>query len=143
MTQQVFAQFIEMSPASLSSIFNGRTQPTLNVVNAIKKKIPDISLDWLMSGVGSMYQGVVESQPAAQPFAPTVEEKPLGFEPSPAFNLDLTAVSSAPVSNSVKNTRIYQPVDEIKNIDRQKRRVVEIRVFYDDQTWESFSPAKK
>ena len=35
------------------------------------------------------------------------------------------------------------PVDEIKNIDRQKRRVVEIRVFYDDQTWESFSPAKK
>ena len=35
MTQQVFAQFIEMSPASLSSIFSGRTRPTLNIVEAI------------------------------------------------------------------------------------------------------------
>ena len=52
MTQQVFAQFIEMSPASLSSIFNGRTKPTLNIVEAIKKKIPDISIDWLMFGSG-------------------------------------------------------------------------------------------
>ena len=55
MTQQVFAQFIEMSPASLSSIFNGRTRPTLNIVEAIKKKIPDINTDWLMFGSGSMY----------------------------------------------------------------------------------------
>ena len=54
MTQQVFAQFIEMSPASLSSIFNGRTKPTLNIVEAIKKKSPDISTDWLMFGSGSM-----------------------------------------------------------------------------------------
>lgn len=38
MTQQVFAQFIDMSPASLSSIFNGRTKPTLNIVEAIKRK---------------------------------------------------------------------------------------------------------
>ena len=55
MTQQVFAQFIEMSPASLSSIFNGRTRPTLNILEAIKKKIPDINTDWLMFGSGSMY----------------------------------------------------------------------------------------
>ena len=33
--------------------------------------------------------------------------------------------------------------EEIKNIDKPARRVTEIRVFYDDQTWESFVPAKK
>ena len=48
MTQQVFAQFIDMSPASLSSIFNGRTKPTLNIVEAIKRKIPDINTNWLL-----------------------------------------------------------------------------------------------
>src|SRR3712207_7207160 len=55
MNQQTFAQFIGMSSASLSSIFTGRTKPTLNIVEAIKNKIPDISTDWLMFGNGEMY----------------------------------------------------------------------------------------
>ena len=55
MTQQVFAQFIEMSPASLSSIFTGRTRPTINIVEAIKRKIPNLNTDWLMFGIGEMY----------------------------------------------------------------------------------------
>lgn len=55
MTQQVFSEFIGIGAATLSSIFNGRTRPTLNIVEAIKKKIPNISTDWLMFGVGDMY----------------------------------------------------------------------------------------
>ena len=55
MSQQVFADFIGLSPATLSSIFNGRTRPTLNIVEAIKNKIPTISTDWLLMGVGDMY----------------------------------------------------------------------------------------
>lgn len=31
---------------------------------------------------------------------------------------------------------------DMKNIDKQTRRITEIRVFYDDQTWESFVPKK-
>ena len=65
-SQQEFAQMIEMSPASLSSIFNGRTKPTLNIVEAIKKKIPDISIEWLMFGQGSMYQNTEGKQAAEQ-----------------------------------------------------------------------------
>ena len=41
MTQQVFADFLQQSPATLSSIFNGRTRPTLQVVDAIKEFIPN------------------------------------------------------------------------------------------------------
>ena len=55
MTQQVFAEFIGTSPATLSGIFNGRTNPTLAIVELIKKKIPDINTDWLMFGSGQMY----------------------------------------------------------------------------------------
>ena len=55
MTQQVFADYIGLAPATLSSIFNGRTRPTLNVVEALKRKIPNINFDWLMLGVGPMY----------------------------------------------------------------------------------------
>ena len=55
MTQQVFAEFIGQSPATLSSIFTGRTRPTLKVVEDIKAKIPDISTEWLLWGNGSMH----------------------------------------------------------------------------------------
>ena len=50
MTQQVFADFLQQSPATLSSIFNGRTRPTLNIIDSIKTKIPDISIEWLLYG---------------------------------------------------------------------------------------------
>ena len=143
MTQQVFAQFIEMSPASLSSIFNGRTKPTLNIVEAIKKKIPDISIDWLMFGSGPMY---LEAKRSAE--VPVGEKVPT--TQNPMFDFDDTP-SSAPtvdipasrIDNSVKPTRQNPSREDIKIIDKPQRRVTEIRVFYDDQTWESFVPAKK
>ena len=54
MTQQVFADFIGLAPATLSSIYNERTRPTLSVVEAINKKIHNISTDWLMVVSGEM-----------------------------------------------------------------------------------------
>ena len=146
MTQQVFAQFIEMSPASLSSIFNGRTKPTLNVVEAIKKKIPDISVDWLMFGIGHMYQS---SKPEADQAQRPVQESMFDFSDTPSPTPEMSNFRaenpSAPAQsfNSVKTTRPNSPIVEIKNTDKPARRVTEIRVFYDDQTWESFVPAKK
>ena len=139
MTQQVFAQFIEMSPASLSSIFNGRTKPTLNIVEAIKKKIPDISTDWLMFGSGSMY---LDSKSGADESASTSQESLFDFSDSP-ISPSFISQPAAQNSNSVKVTRPNTSREEIKIIDKLPRRVTEIRVFYDDQTWESFVPAKK
>lgn len=149
MSQQVFAQFIEMSPASLSSIFNGRTKPTLNIVEAIKKKIPDISTDWLMFGRGPMYLGANPAL-AASPEAPSAaQEAVLDFSDVPTPSV---APSAAPpenrqqppsLFNSVKSTHQNPIREEVKIIDTVPRRVTEIRVFYDDQTWESFLPAKK
>jgi hypothetical protein len=45
--------------------------------------------------------------------------------------------------NSVRNTHQEIAREEIKIVDKPQRRVMEIRVFYDDQTWETFVPAKK
>jgi len=149
MTQQVFAQFIEMSPASLSSIFNGRTKPTLNIIEAIKKKIPDISVDWLMFGSGPMYvERNGDDQTAPPPSsAPQNQVLDLDIFSSPIPEVSPAGVENrtptTPMSNSVKSTHPNIPLEDVKNIDKQQRRVTEIRVFYDDQTWESFVPSKK
>lgn len=148
MTQQVFADFIGIAPATLSGIFSERTRPTINTVEAIKKKLPSLSTDWLMFGKEPMY---IDQAPAtddastAQHHAesPSATAEPmLDFGQSPAPTPQM-AVRPAPISSGVRNTRLEMGFDNMNNIDKQPRRVTEIRVFYDDQTWESFVPAKK
>jgi len=149
MTQQVFADFIGLAPATLSSIFNERTRPTLSVVEAIKKKIPNISTDWLMFGSGEMF--VTSPAPTDDLFS--IDEN--GVNPgqsiqNPMFDFDQSQSptpqqgSQTPYPiNSVKHTRPEIERTEVKVVDKPQRRVTEIRVFYDDQTWECFVPVKK
>lgn len=158
MTQQVFADFLGINAATLSGIFNNRTNPTLNIVEAIKKKFPDISLDWLVFNIGDMY--VSQSAPAPidvndQSGSPApssaVQQPMLDFTPSSTSSDHRAALSPTPQSvhqpmsivNSVRNTRQESLREEVKLFDIPKRHVTEIRVYYDDQTWESFVPSKK
>jgi transcriptional regulator with XRE-family HTH domain len=149
MTQQVFADFIGLAPATLSSIYNERTRPTLSVVEAIKKKMPNISTDWLMFGSGDMYI----SSPAPADSLLSAEERGVNggqIVQSPMLDFDQPQSPTpqqgpqAPYSfNSVKSTRPEIERTDVKIIDKPQRRVTEIRVFYDDQTWECFVPVKK
>ena len=153
MTQQVFADFLRQSPATLSSIFNGRTRPTLNIIDAIKLKIPDISVEWLLYGTGDMY--VSHSQPAvsgAQELSSVGQEAMIDFDSptsgasspsSVAPSQPFGALSSPTYSHGVKNTHTEFVRGEMKIVDKEPRKVTEIRVYYDDQTYETFVPAKK
>ena len=146
MTQQVFADFLQQSPATLSSIFNGRTKPTLNVIDAIKVKIPDISIEWLLYGTGDMYHTPVSPTSEGYSDAGTNPQ-----EQSLNFDLPASGVSPMPQNPSftpqfqqgVKSTHPEMVREEIKIIDKQPRKVTEIRVYYDDQTYETFVPSKK
>ena len=149
MTQQVFAEFIGVGAATLSSIFNDRTRPTLNIVEAIKKKIPNISTDWLMFGSGDMYLSENPTPNAGSDSGfQGADNRQMGYSPMLDFN---ETSSPTPQNsflqpqnvNSVKSTRQISPRDEVKIFDKPQRRVTEIRIYYDDQTWESFTPSKK
>jgi hypothetical protein len=45
--------------------------------------------------------------------------------------------------NSVKSTRSEIEKTEVKFVDKPQRKIIEIRVFYDDQTYDTFEPKKK
>lgn len=145
MTQQVFADYIGVGAATLSSIFNDRTRPTLNIVEAIKKKIPNINTDWLMFGSGDMFRADVDSSNSPE-LTSSESQNPsslmLDFD-QPASSTPLNVSSQYLNSNSVKTTRPEIVREEVKFIDKPQRKVIEIRVFYDDQTWDTFVPAKK
>ena len=145
MTQQVFADYIGLAPATLSSIFNGRTRPTLNVVEALKKKIPNINTDWLMFGSGEMYQNSAGNSSSDQ--APSENGN---FDQSLMLDFDKPLSPTTPNTGQIvqnpaiiKNSRPEPMREDIKILDKPQRKVIEIRVFYDDQTWDTFVPVKK
>ena len=144
MTQQSFAEYIEMSPASLSSIFNGRTRPTLNIVEAIKKKFPDISTDWLMFGTGEMLKAGEKPLEEDAGQGSSAEKQPFDFSLSSSSVLSALSEEESKVqkNKSVRDTHPEIVREEIKYIDSPQRKITEIRVYFDDLTFESFVPAK-
>lgn len=162
MTQQEFADFIHISPASLSSIFTGRTRPTIATVEAIKKSLPDVSTEWLLFGVGDMYinkekDSINEgSDHCDQAFKGNVN---VGGEPTLDFCASSTASTTPQIAEgdgfldsgnmseqrrggfrNGQDSDNYEKV--VKNIDIKQRTITEIRIFYSDQTWETFVPKK-
>ena len=142
MSQQEFADFIGSSPATLSSIFNGRTHPSLKIYEQIVSKLPTLNPNWLLTGTGDMYNSA-PSTPVATPLQSPegVHEPMIDFDnPTPS------AVSTAavtPQQHGVRSTPSDYSPNIVKILDKEPRRVTEIRVYYDDQTYESFLPSKK
>lgn len=151
MTQQEFADYIKIAPATLSSIFTGRTRPTLSVVEAVKNRFPNISTDWLMFGSGPMLkEGVAEGgaeavagrdKSAADAMA---ESSGAGSATADQYagdhgqTAEPSGAAPAKSSGTVSDTRVV----EVKKCDMRQRRISEIRIFYDDQTWETFVPQR-
>ena len=125
--QQDFANVLGITPGSLSGILNERTRPTNNHTIAIHRAFPDISIDWLLFGEGAMYKS--ESAASANGVLPLEEGEshPMSSAPSvAASNVQGTAAQMA--------TSFVMPAPVVQ------RQVKEIRVFYDDGTYESFVP---
>lgn len=140
MSQQDFAAKLGISAASLSSIFNGRTRPTNNHTVAIHKAFPDISLNWLLFGEGEMREVESEGQAALFQTEPSAPANDLFAGLGQGAN----AAPYIPASGMQRKDYGYrvEPSIEVKNVDIKKRLIKEIRVFFDDGTYESFVPQK-
>ena len=147
MTQQAFAQYIDMSTASLSSILNGRTKPTLNTVEAIRKSFPTINIEWLMFGTGTMFMDGKAPEP---PVGGQEQQQNDSDEPTLDFGMGDTddkndgkqVAHDMSDYQSVKSTPNKNVIPAIKFIDKPQRHITEIRVYFDDLTFETFVPEK-
>ena len=182
LNQQSFAQLIGKSTATLSNIFNDRTKPTLDIVDAIKKKFPQVNTEWLLFGTPPMYINKVEGGVAASSSGASVGAGGMDAEDSldmyggasasagmgaqggmpgaggmagdamePSLDFGADGQDSSPASPSlfdqpqmhgVKRTPKNVANAAVKIVDKPQRRITEIRIFYDDQTWETFVPKK-
>ena len=158
MTQQEFAENIKVAPATLSSIFTGRTAPSLKIVDAIKSRFPDICTDWLLFGRGAMtdYRNSEAGASFNSPIPHSTNYTP-DFDTTPeaatsdntiapvGFNIDNRASADTPTAETLETVQPESSsktkgIQLVKNFDKHERHIVEIRIFYDDQTWETFVP---
>lgn len=182
LNQQNFAQLIGKSTATLSSIFNDRTKPSLDIVDAIKKKLPQVNLEWLLYGTPPMYINKVEGAQAGASargengadedsldmYGGAVGVAGIGASAAgmggshggtggaggmvePTLDFGGSEGSDSPTSSSlfdqpqthgVKRTPKNIANAAVKYVDKPQRKITEIRIFYDDQTWETFVPKK-
>jgi len=155
LSQQDFAARLGISAPSLSSIFTGRTNPTNNHVMAVHRAFPEVNISWLLFGEGEMLN-------CAEPNAETTNAVPLQLETSVQTGFSaLQTASGVPPKASLFDAespvqpapRYLQqpahyaapvsPAHTVKNVDKPLRKIKEIRVFYDDGTYESFAPTSK
>ncbi len=151
MTQQDFARAIDVSPASLSNIFNGKTNPTNNHVSAIHRCFPDINVNWLMFGEGDMYSNTFKkaneedsgmiSAIGNDDGVKVENEGTLFDEPEvDERSFHLATSKNVPIANERQEEAPVSVIREVvKYIDKPQRKITEIRIFFDDGTFEVFS----
>lgn len=159
MTQQEFAKALDVSPASLSNIFNGKTNPTNYHVAAIHQRFPDINVNWLMFGEGDIYarghQSVmstskVESETKTDSFTLASHDAGGSITPTDGGNAPMrtSEVNEERISSSTLSSDEEAVMQQgmaptilretIKYIDKPQRKITEIRIFFDDGTFEVF-----
>ena len=136
MTQGDFAKFLGISASILSSIYKGRTNPSLSTVMLIKEKVPDISYKWLIDGAGEMYETDAKNSNGEQFVQQT--------NALASNNDEIASIQQKQVTEKSKNGLTFIPDDgeKRKNPDKVSYRVTEIRVFFDDSHFETFVPSK-
>ena len=138
MTAAQFAEKIGISPSSLSHILSGRNNPSLEVVMKIHKSCNYVNLPWLLYGDGQME---VQAQ--------VPESAEMGISGISLF--DESAIFTSEGTDDRENRKEMQPKtpvyapkeivrEEIKYIEKPARKITEIRIFFDNGTYETFRP---
>ncbi len=141
MNQKDFAIITGITAPTLSSIFNGRTSATLNHVMALHKEFPNVRMEWLLFGEGDMYEastGTENKANSPDPYQGTLFAAPSSAEtaPTPADNSTNNVAALAAITSEA----LAMHMEKVKNFDKPARNISEIRVFYDDGTFEIFAP---
>lgn len=138
LSQKAFAQFTGISEGTLSGVLNDRTRPTLQIVELIHNHFPNVSLEWLLYGIEPMEKPAdgAKAEDDSDVRQGEVTVGSAAHSPSPAL-FDMQTVQQPSVGRQEGATAQREIV---KYIDKPQRKITEIRVFFDDQTWESFVP---
>lgn len=140
LTAGAFAENIKVAQATISQILRGRNMPSTEVLIRLHQRYPDINLDWLITGEGTMSS---EAPALATPQGmesdyPLFAENPInasGGTGEPRNRKEMASEKGQYADNiPVKQEIIYR--------ETPPKKITEIRVFFEDNTFQVFKPEK-
>lgn len=139
MASGAFAESITIQQSTLSHILNGRNNPSLDVIMKVHQKYNYINLEWLLYGKGNMTEETQATTANAPNYLPSL------FDENP-INPTRESIDSENRREMASKTSITPTKDivkqEIRYIERPPRKITEIRIFFDDNTYETFKGEK-
>jgi len=136
-TSAEFADRIGVQRSNVSHILNGRNNPGFSFIQKVLETFPRVNSRWLITGEGNME--------STSQFNPKIVEKDLFSTSDPVIN---EQVSRSKVANEpIKEQRIEMVENQVlaRNIKpvSTTKNIVRVLFFYDDNTFEDFSPTDK
>jgi transcriptional regulator with XRE-family HTH domain len=132
-----FADRIGVQRSNVSHILNGRNNPGFSFIQKVLETFPKVNSRWLITGEGNMESLALASPKAA--------ENDL-FSANQAPNKE-SVVHKSKEPEQQKEKRIeneqYQSIEPKFIPDQTKRNVIRVMLFYDDFTFDDFSPTDK
>ena len=130
-----FAEQIGVAPATISHILKGRNKyPSAEVLLRLHDTYPDIDLNWLLTGEGMM----VKDNPDSLFTGTLFDDNLIKSTKSTTDGENRKEIASESTKNT-DNTIVKQ---EIIYKEKPVRKIEEIRIFFDDGTYETFTPNK-
>lgn len=126
LTPSHFADEIGVQRSSISHILSGRNRPSLEIIQRIVNRFPDITYEWLLEGSNATSGAPIPSFSTLRPDVGASEGKiPASpkSESKPVENLSPLGVAPA-VTEKQTNSRVIQ----------------KILIFYSDNTFSEYTP---
>lgn len=140
MSPTQFAQTTGIQRSTLQHILNGRNEPSLNVVRSIHDALPDVDLEWLLTGNGKPIKGGAAAMSDDDyPLFRNVENGV--FRPDAGNNPEFLNHEKVEKPSRIRKKTENKSVnsDNTASVQEQPMRVKEIVVFYEDGTYQKFS----
>jgi transcriptional regulator with XRE-family HTH domain len=137
-TAAQFAEKIGISASSLSHILSGRNNPSLEVVMKIHKTFEDINLNWLLYGEGEM-----SMDPESTEESPNITSISMSENGEFLSDGQIATENRKEMPFQTAQIPIKEVVrEEVKYIEKPAKKITEIRIFFDNGTYETFRPEK-
>lgn len=144
------ADMLEINPAGISHILAGRNKPSFELLQKILRRFPRINPDWLLLDSDQMYRSDISHETPVNSVNASLASGRTPANRNIGNDLGLFADSSKNENHA--STSTIGPNSEAATVDSasdirvsapHKAAVKRIVIFYDDQTFETFTPTSK
>lgn len=125
------AEMLGINPAGISHILAGRNKPGFDLLQKILRRFPRLNPDWLLLDEGPMYRSDY-NETLNTPV--TSQEQPLVPIEKPNELFDVVSRDERQTSAVPNGIASMAPT--------RSGRIARVVIFYDDHTFESFTPNK-